>query len=230
MNGNDALILIFSRNAFYKRLHFLALGAFGLCVIIIVILILMLAYLLRNPPHPLYFATDNVGRLVQVVPVNTPNMSQEDVTAWAVEAVEAAFSYDFINYRAQLQDAEKYFTSYGWTKYMNALTLSGNLRALTVRKQIVLADVIGTPKITRQGLLGGSYAWMFDMPLLVTYMMPPYDGQPGDAQYSNALTVSIIVQRQKVLEGYKGLGIVQLVASAPTATNTALATMTNSTG
>ncbi|VVC76686.1 hypothetical protein AQUSIP_20100 [Aquicella siphonis] len=213
MNSKDALVLIFSRNSFYKRLHFLALGALALSIVVICILVATLVYLLKNPAKPLYFAADDVGRLIQIVPVNTPNMSTEDVTAWAQEAVEAAFSYDYINYRSQLQSAQKYFTDYGWSKYMSALSLSGNLRALTVRKQIVLAQVIEPPKILGAGLLSGAYAWKFQMPLLVTYTMPPYDSA---SQFSNALIVSVIVQRQQVLKGYKGLGVVQLLPQLAT--------------
>ncbi|MBX3708607.1 MAG: DotI/IcmL/TraM family protein [Gammaproteobacteria bacterium] len=210
MNFKDALVLIFSRNAFYQRLHFLALGALTLSILVIITLMFALIYLLKNPVHPLYFAADEVGRLIRIVPVNMPNMSAEEVTAWAKEAVEAAYSYDYINYRRQLQSAEKYFTEYGWSKYMSALSLSNNLLALKQRKQIVLAQVIRQPKIVSQGLLGGAYAWKFEMPLLVTYSEPPYDDK---SQFSNALTITAIVQRQEILKGYKGLGIVQLIAS-----------------
>lgn len=213
MDSKDALVLVFSRNSFYKRLHFLALGALALSVIVICFLALTLTYLLKNPAKPLYFPADEVGRLIQIVPVNTPNMSTEDVTAWAQDAVEAAFSYDYINFRSQLQNAQKYFTDYGWTKYMSALTLSGNIRALTARKQIVLAQVIEQPKILAAGILGGAYAWKFQMPLLVTYTMPPYD---SSSQFSNALIVTIIVQRQPILKGYKGLGVVQLLSQLAT--------------
>lgn len=230
MSANDALELIFTRNDFYKRLHYLALSAFGLALLVIVGLIFTLSYLLRNPAHPLYFATDEVGRLIQVVPVNTPNMSPEEVTAWVVEAVQAANSYDYINYRKQLQGAEKYFTQFGWTKYMNALNLSGNIRALTTRKQVILARVIGDPVVKRQGILAGAYAWSYEMQLLVTYMMPPYDGQTADSQYSNALNVRVIVQRQNVLNSYKGLGIVQLVETLATQTSSAPTMQTSSMG
>lgn len=216
MQSNDnALSLVFSRNAFYKRLHFLVLAALVLCWIIIITLAWMIFYLVQNPPHPLYFATDEIGRLIHIIPVNTPNMSPEETKKWAIEAVEKSLSYDYINYRGQLQNAEKYFTSYGWTKYMSALSLSGNLRALTARKQIVIARVIGQPKVIADGLLKGAHAWKYTMPVLITYMMPPYNGS-ADSQYSNALNVTVLVQRQAVLEGYKGLGTVQLIAEFAT--------------
>src|SRR5580700_7831021 len=105
MDANDTLVMVFSRNAFYKRLHYLVLAAFFLGLFVIVFLMLTLHYLYRNPTRPIYFATDNVGRLIYIVPVNTPNMTPDEVTAWVINAVEAANSYDFINFRAQLQDA-----------------------------------------------------------------------------------------------------------------------------
>src|SRR5207249_4213020 len=105
-----------------------------------------------------------------------PNMSTENVTAWTVNAVQCAYSYDYINYREQLQAAEKYFTNYGWSKYMDALANSNNLRALTNRKEVILAQAISTPKLLGQGMLAGAFAWKFEMPLLVIYSLPPYDG------------------------------------------------------
>jgi hypothetical protein len=39
----------------------------------------------------------------------------------------------------------------------------------------------------------------------------PYD-KPS---FSNAYVVSVLVQRQKMLESYKGLAIVQMIAASP---------------
>lgn len=87
MNGKDALVLIFERNAFYKRLHYLAIGVFVLCLAIIAILTFVAIHLYRHPTQPLFFATDEVTHLIQVVPVDTPNMATVDVLKWASEAV-----------------------------------------------------------------------------------------------------------------------------------------------
>jgi|GEM_PF-2531831 intracellular multiplication protein IcmL len=217
MSAKDALVLAISRNAFYRRLHVLLLAAVSLNVAAIFVLTFLLSYLLMNPTRPLYFATDEVSRLINIVPVNLPNMSTQDVTAWTVKAVQDAYSYDYINYHEQLQNAEKYFTRAGWSTYMKALMLSGNMRALTNRKQVVLAQVIETPKVLKEAMLNGSLAWLIEMPLLVIYTMPPYD---GSNQFSNALVVRVIVQRQQILEGDNGLGIAQLIAAMPAAATT----------
>lgn len=227
MESEDALVLIFSRNAFYRRLHFLAFWAFVLSFIVICVLGTTLAYLLRNSNKPVYFAADDVGRLIRIVPINTPNMPLEDIMDWTVKAVESSFSYDYINYRQQLQSVQNYFTHYGWSSYIDALSLSGNLRALTLRKQIVLAKAIQRPTVINEGLLAGAYAWKFQFPLLVTYTMPPYD---GSNEFTNSLIVSVIVQRQQILEGDHGLGIVQLISNLANSGSTEPPTLSETPG
>lgn len=212
-NNNSGLALIFARNAFYKRLHYLVLAAFALSILVIGILTWVLYFLVKNPPQPLFFATDDAGRLVEIVPLDKPNMSTDEVIAWTIEAFQRSASYDFVNYRTQLQDAQKYFTEYGWSTYMKAMTLANNMPALIQRKQIVIAQVVSRPKIVAQGILGGAYAWKFEMPVLVTYWLPPYNDK---SKFLNSQVVTVIVQRQEILKSYKGLGIVQLVAQLAT--------------
>jgi intracellular multiplication protein IcmL len=212
MNANDVMVMVFSRNAFYRLMHFLALGALVLAWIVIGLLIWVLYFLINNPSQPVYFATDSVGRLIHIIPVNRPNMSTEAVTNWTINAVQRAYSYDYINFRQQLQSSQKFFTNYGWRNYMEALSASNNLLALTQRKQVVITQVVDQPKIIAQGILAGAYAWKYEMPVLVTYWEPPYDDK---SKALNALTVSVIVQRQPILQSYQGLGIIQLIARSP---------------
>jgi intracellular multiplication protein IcmL len=216
MQSSDALQMIFSRNAFYRRLHFLILGVFVLCLLVIGILIGIIIYLIKNPTLPLYFATDSIGRLIKIIPIDRPNMTDDEVTAWVIDAIQTTLSYDYVNFRSQLQSSQRFFTDYGWSYYMKALASSGNLLALQQDRQIVITQLFKTPNITVRGLLAGAYSWKFQMPeILVTYWKPPYDAK---SKFSNALQGSVIVQRQPILQSYKGLGIVQLILLSPVAT------------
>lgn len=210
--NDDALVMIYTRNNFYRRKYHVILGItiLGLCVI--GFLASVLAYLIKAPPHPLYFVTDDVGRLIQDVPVTQANMSNKDVADWVKEAVTAAYTYDFHNYRGQLQAAQKYFTDYGWHNYMKGLEASDNLLALTTRKWIVTAQVVGEPKLLGETHLGKAqiYAWKFEMPVLVSYYKPPYDDK---SKVENPIVITVIVERVSILSSYKGLGIVQLVGT-----------------
>ena len=204
----DALVVILSRNEFYKRQYRLLLGTLFLTLLVIGVLTWILIYLIHNPPKPLYFAADKMGRLIEEKSLMQPNMTTQEVTAWVIEGVQSALSYDFVNYRSELQQAQKYFTSYGWQQYMDALNASNNLVALTSRKMVVMAQVVETPKIITEGQLSDSYAWKFQMPVLVTYWLPPFDDK---SKFYNPLDVTVIVQRQPLLQSYKGLGILQLI-------------------
>lgn len=52
--SQDALLLVFTRNAFYRRMHYLALSALALALLIIGFLIWLLVYLTSNPTRPLF--------------------------------------------------------------------------------------------------------------------------------------------------------------------------------
>jgi intracellular multiplication protein IcmL len=219
---DDALVMVYSRNEFYQNKFHWMLGVFFLGLIAIVSLIAMLMYLSKNPVHPLYFISDNAGRLIQDIPLQQPNLPTADVAAWAQDAVVAANSYDYANYHAQLQRAQKYFTDYGWRNYMKGLQASNNLEALTKRKLIFLAKVSGPVKLVAEGRVGKTqiYAWRFRIPVLITYLSPPYDGKAGKSKFENAYIFSVLVMRQSILTSYKGLGIMQIIgASAQSASN-----------
>ena len=157
-----------------------------------------------------------MSRLIHIVPVQQQNMTIQDLFAWAIEAVQSVRSYDYMNYRSQLQNAQKYFTAYGWQTYREAFNAANNLPGVIADKSIILAKVVGQPKIIVEGPLSGAYAWKLQVPVLVTTWKPPYD---DNSKFSNALIDTIIIQRQPILQSYKGLGIVQLyeqaAASAP---------------
>src|SRR3990167_5297282 len=178
MDGNDILKVVFQRNGFYRRQYFLVLGVFAFSWVVMAILVYDLIYLSKQSVRPLYFATDSVSRLIRVIPETMPNMTEAQLSAWVVAAIQAAYSYDYINYRSQLQSAQKYFDPFGWSEYMKALTKSNNLLALTRNKMIVEAKIVGAPKLMAEGMLGGARAWKHDVNVLVSYWTPPFGVQP----------------------------------------------------
>lgn len=210
MDTTDALVLVIARNSFYKRLHYLVFAALVIAMIVIIILFGILVHLFRYPTQPLYFATDEVGRLIPVVAVDQPNMSNDEVMKWTTNAIENTLTYNFINFRERLQGAQRYFTDYGWRTYMDALTATNNLVALQSRKMVFIGQVIDKPKLVTEGILSGSYAWKFNFPVLMTYMTPPYDAQ---STFTNPLQISIVIQRGPILQTYQGLGILQIIAN-----------------
>lgn len=136
-----------------------------------------------------------------------PTMSTQAVEEWTIEALVAATSYNYHNYESQLKIARKYFTADGWSGYMSDLSKSKNIEAITNRQMKITTKVTGQPKIVSDGLLSGSYTWIFDIPISITYHMPPYDEK---SSFSNVYTAVVTVQRQPLQTSNNGLGIVEL--------------------
>lgn len=212
--ADDALILVHLRNEFYRKKYRFTLGVYLLSIIVIIFLISLLAYILKHPVRPMYFVADSVGRLIQDVPVTQPNMTTDEAMAWAIEAVEKVNSYDFVNYRQQLQDAEKYFLPFSWKQYLNGLTASNNLLALKQRQMVFVGKVIEKPTLVVADMLGGAFAYKFKMKILVTYLLPPNYSEAN--AFRNPYEVTIVMQRQRLLQSYRGLAIVQLIVKSPT--------------
>jgi intracellular multiplication protein IcmL len=207
--NNDALVLIHLRNSFYRQRYRQLVGIFALCLFVIAGLVVTIVYLERHPAEPLFFAADSVGKLIPDVPLGVRNLSSQEVSSWAIKAVEAAYSYDYVNYRSQLQSAQQYFNAAAWRGYMSGLSDSNNLVALLARKYIVISKVVDMPILIKEGPLGGAYAWKYKMQLLVNYFIPPYSEQ---TKFSNALIVDVIVRRANLLQSSSGLEVVQLVS------------------
>ena len=102
-DNDNALLMVQLRNQFYQKKFYFLLSIFILMVIMVGILIGALVYLVKHPTRPVYFVADDVGRLMYEAPLSQPTMSLEEVTAWAVEAVEKAYTYNYINFRASVK-------------------------------------------------------------------------------------------------------------------------------
>ncbi len=211
-NLSEALLLVQLRNAFYKQRFHFVLTVFVISLIVIGVLISIVIYLETSQAKPRYFVADEIGRLIKDIPLSELNMSKDDLIEWTVKAVESANSFDFVNYRQQLQSAQKFFTDNSWSTYMRELTISDNLLALQNRRWVFVARVVEKPTLLTEGILGGVHAFKFEMPLLVTYLKPPtYDEKTST---SNAFVVTVIVVRRNLLESYRGLAIYSMVISS----------------
>src|SRR3990167_10662855 len=164
--ADDALTAVTLRNTFYR--DGLRKIVIGLIISLLVNFLLgwILLYIIMNPPLPKYFATSINGRITPLFPLNEPNQSDSAVLQWANQAAIAAFTYNFVNYRSELQASSGFFTSEGWTQFLNALQESNNLDAVKAKKLIVSAVATRAPIILQKGMLNGRYAWRVQMPVL----------------------------------------------------------------
>ena len=202
--AEDALTVVALRNEYYKVGQRKVILALFIALIVNFALTAMLIYLVTNPPAPKYFATGINGRIMPVFTLAQPNLSDDAVLQWASKAAIAAFTYNFVNYRSELQASSEFFTPEGWDQFLNALQQSNNLDAVKARKFVVSAAVTQQPTILKSGVEEGVFSWHIKMPLLITYQ-----SATEGAQQNNI--VSMVVTRVSTLNTPRGIGISQFV-------------------
>lgn len=200
----DALIAVAMRNSFYRDGQRKVMIVLLFSMLCNVVLAGILTYVFTHPPEPKYFATSINGRITPLVALNEPNQSDSAVLQWANQAAIAAFSYNFVNYRTELQASSGFFTAEGWDQFLKALQDSNNLLAVKAKKLIVSAVATKAPVILQKGLLNGRYAWRVQMPLLVTYQSASEFSQQNNI-------VTILISRVSTLNSPRGIGISQFV-------------------
>lgn len=202
--AEDALTAVALRNNFYRD------GQRKMIFILLIsmasnfVLGAMLVYMLTHPPAPKYFATSINGRITPLFPMTEPNQSDSAVLQWANQAAIAAFTYNFVNYRSELQASSGFFTSEGWDQFLSALQQSNNLDAVKAKKLIVSAVATRAPIILQKGLLNGRFAWRIQMPILVTYQSASEFSQQNNV-------VTMLITRVSTLNSPRGIGISQFV-------------------
>lgn len=200
----DALIAVTMRNNFYRDGQRKVMIVLLLSILCNVVLAGILTYIITHPPAPKYFATSINGRITPLFELDQPNQSDPAVLQWANQAAIAAFSYNFVNYRTELQASSGFFTAEGWDQFLRALDESNNLVAVKAKKLIVSAVATRAPVILQKGVLNGRYAWRVQMPLLVTYQSASEFSQQNNV-------VTMLISRVPTLNSPRGIGISQFV-------------------
>lgn len=175
-----------------------------LAVAVIFILGSMLAYIVMHPPEPKYFATSVNGRITPLTALNEPNQSDSAVLQWANQAAIAAFTYNFVNYRDELEATSVFFTAEGWQQFLEALQDSNILDQVKAKKLIVSAVATRAPIILQKGVLSGRFSWRVQMPILVTY-------QSASEFFQQNNVVTMLITRISTLDSPRGIGIAQFV-------------------
>lgn len=207
--ADEGITTVTLRNKFYKDNYRRVMMILLLSVLINIGLGILLFWILSNPPEPKYFATSVNGRITPLQPLDKPNQSDSAVLQWSNQAAIAAFSYNFVNYREELESASEFFTPKGWREFLSALQSSNNLDAVKAKKLIVSAVATRAPIVLDKGELNGRYSWRVQMPILVTYQSASQFSQQNNV-------VTMLITRVSTLNSPRGIGIEQFIVAPAT--------------
>lgn len=200
---NSGLGKVVVRNEFYRDGYRMLLRvALAQGAAIIILIAAMFFVISANKTQYEYFATNQSGSLIPMVPLSEPNLSDAALLSWVSQAVTESLTFGFNDYRRRLQEASRHFTSDGWSEFTKALQRSEIIDRLEANNQVLTAIPEQAPVIVSHGVSNGKYRWVIQMPVVLTY-------KSGNSSDTRKLIVTLNVVRLSQLESPYGVGIQQ---------------------
>jgi intracellular multiplication protein IcmL len=159
------------RDVYKREQHVFQNRVILILVALVAFMGVMLVVIAMRPVPTKILVEDQDGHIVPVIPTNQPITSLSVVENWMANAVVAANTYDFSNYRRQLGRAERYFTVAGWNGWLTALKQSSNFQSVLSDKMVVSAIPTSAPVLLSRGIMDGRYTWVFQLPMSITYQV-----------------------------------------------------------
>lgn len=204
---SGALVTVMTRNEFYRdgfrNLIYIALLE---GVIIVGLLIACVSFINSGKPQDRYFATTADGRIMQLLPLDTPNMTTAALMSWVAQATSEIMSFSYSDYQRRLQQSSRHFTQRGWETFAAALQASHILDGIQANKESLTASPRNAPILVQEGVINGKYRWIVKLPLQVNY-------DSLTTARNNNFNVTLVIERVPSLENPNGVGIEQWIAT-----------------
>lgn len=139
-------------------------------VAIIALAVVLALILPLTRPVYTYYALQSDQKTLQMIGLDTPNLTDRAIISWATVGVTEIMTVGFGDINKKILLQKKRFTSKGWDGYATAFDRIG-IDQLFKERQLVLTTVpSGTPVIIGQGVNpDGVYQWNLQMPVIMTY-------------------------------------------------------------
>ena len=160
---------------------------------------------LLNSPSPRYFASSPDGKVIELVPLDRPIMTQAGLLGWASEAVAGALALNFLQWRTQLTAARENFTQDAFQSFVKSMQDAGIISMIEEKRLSVSAVVSRAPVIVASGVQNGRMTWRIECPLVVSY-----ESSQG-IESTQRLLAAVLVQRVNTATSPKGFAITQVV-------------------
>ncbi len=197
--------------SFYAR-HFKWLVTANFCLVLVVAAMFAWhVFTERREVSREYFGVDfKTGRMVRLMPLSGPYLSDQAMLARVQECIVAANTYDWVNYGRTFQkDVAGCFTDDGWNAFATEIKRVGTLDQVKQQRLVSQAVATGVPTVTKTPtVIKGVLMWEVQMPIRILFQ----GGMGGRSLANQNLLVTVVLQRLPEYENQHGMGIVSYVA------------------
>lgn len=202
------LATILTRNEFYRDgfrnlLRLVLLQA----VVIVGLVLTFIFYMGMSESQDRYFATTADGRIMQLTPLDQPNMNTAALMSWVAQATSEVMTFGYHDYQRRLQQSSRHFTRRGWETFTAAMQQARVFDTVESAKEVASASPRNAPVLVQQGVFNGKYRWIVKMSLQVSYVAV-------SGNRSEGLALTLVIDRVPSLENPNGVGIEQWIAVA----------------
>lgn len=201
-----ALNAVVTRNEYYRDgyRNIIKLALIQ-ALVVVGLIVTFIVYINIHKGQDRYFATTADGRILQLIPLDQPNMSSAALLSWVSQSATEVMTFGFHDYQRRLQDSSRHFTRRGWESFTTALQRSRIIESVESLQQVVTAAPRSAPVLIQEGIFNGRYRWVVRLPLTVTF-------RSGNNSTSSNLEVTITIERVPTLESPNGVGIESWIA------------------
>ena len=205
--STGGLVAVLRRNLYYQDQADKTTWTARVAVGVMALSCIAVFFSIYKDKQNVYFAADNNGSFINLVPLSRSNQTDATVSNWVSRALLDTFDFHYGNYKSRLNDsAMKWFTRDGAEQLVRAMKESGNLDAVESKQMFVTLTLKHNPIVLKAGVPPGAtaYAWKMQVEGTITYTNTA-------KQYSNNVLLTIVVTRRSLLEEPSGLGISKIL-------------------
>lgn len=100
--------------------------------------------------------------------VTKAHRTRREMQIWLVESVSELLNLDNRNAENVLSAARPYFSAAAFGQYQAYLQGDDMLAQIRQGRMTLSAIVDQTPQLLNEGVIGGAYRWLYDVPVLIT--------------------------------------------------------------
>jgi intracellular multiplication protein IcmL len=124
---------------------------------------LIIAIVFVTRTHREVIAATPDGRVIPIVPLDKPYVSDARVIGYVDECARMVFSHDFLHWRTTLQGSKACFTEKGGDAVEEAL--APWVKDIVDRELTMSVSLADTPVIAKRGEFNGAFAWRVQAPI-----------------------------------------------------------------
>ena len=108
-------------------------------------------------------------RQEDVVPLDRPHRTNEQIATWVEDNVTTALNIDVTQWDAHLKKVSPEFDAYALKQYTDYLGTNGILDLLKANHLRLNAIADGSAVLLSEGALSGTYHWLYQIPMMLSY-------------------------------------------------------------